>query len=253
MPQARDRIVARRAAADLAHRRRAREAPAGGALGHSAARDAGGAGDRRSPLLRPPRRRLRSACVGAHRHQPVRQPPYLVGGSTITQQLARNFFLPKFEGMTLQTRASARRGARLLEQFMSLVLEPRHQGRDPRAVPERRVARPARLVRDPRRGRGGAALLRQGRQQPVARRGGDDRRRHPVAVGALAVQQPGRAPRAPQRRAAGDGRRRLHHAARPPTRAAEGAADRRRARARGRGAVLRRLRRPDARPTTTRA
>ena len=79
------------------------------------------------------------------------------------------------------------------------------------------TARPARLVRDRRRRRGGAAVLRQGRQQPDAGRSGDDRRRHPVAVGAVAVQQPGPLPGAPQRRAAGDGRRRLRHRRTPPT------------------------------------
>ena len=45
-------------------------------------------------------------------------------------------------------------------------------------------ARSARLVRDPRRRRSGAPVLRQGRQQPHAGRGRDDRRRHPVAVAA---------------------------------------------------------------------
>ena len=40
----------------------------------------------------------------------------------------------------------------------------------------------------------GAPVLRQGRQQPLAGRSGDHRRRHPVAVGAVAVQQPGALP-----------------------------------------------------------
>ena len=39
-----------------------------------------------------------------------------VGGSTITQQLVRNFFLPQFAGWTLQTRASEASRRKLLEQ-----------------------------------------------------------------------------------------------------------------------------------------
>ena len=47
---------------------------------------------------------------------------------------------------------------------MAIVLESRFtQGSDPRALPERRGARPARTVRDSRRRRGRAHLLRQGR------------------------------------------------------------------------------------------
>ena len=48
--------------------------------------------------------------------------PYLVGGSTITQQLARNFFLT--EQMQLEQQTRQRSYARkILEQFMSLILE----------------------------------------------------------------------------------------------------------------------------------
>ena len=65
------------------------------------------------------------------------------------------------------------------------------EGQGPRAVPQRRLARAARIVCHPRRARSGAAVLRQGRQQPVAGRSGDDRRRHPGAAPLLAVQQPG--------------------------------------------------------------
>ena len=48
--------------------------------------------------------------------------PYLVGGSTITQQLARNFFLT--EQMVAEQQARQRSyGRKVLEQFMSLILE----------------------------------------------------------------------------------------------------------------------------------
>jgi penicillin-binding protein 1B len=50
--------------------------------------------------------------------------PYLVGASTITQQLARNFFLTDEMALEQQTRQrSVRR--KLLEQFMAVVLETR--------------------------------------------------------------------------------------------------------------------------------
>ena len=152
--------------------------------------DAGGAGDRGSPLLRASRRRS-----DRHRRRLalVRDRPagaYLAGGSTITQQLVRNVFLPKFEGMTLQSARARSVKRKLLEQFRGRRPDqPRVEGRDPRDVSERHPARPARVVRHPRRRRSVASVLRQGRQQRVARRSGDDRRRHPVAVGALAVQQ----------------------------------------------------------------
>ncbi len=103
-----------------------------------------------------------------------------------------------------------------------------------------------------RRRRGGAAVLRQGRQQRHARRSGDDRRRHPVAVGALAVQQPG----ALHASGATSCCRRWPTPATSTQDAAdargERAAGRRAARARSRSAVLRRLRRPDARRAVSR-
>ena len=48
--------------------------------------------------------------------------PYLVGGSTITQQLARNFFLTEQLAVEAQTRQRSYR-RKILEQFMALILE----------------------------------------------------------------------------------------------------------------------------------
>jgi penicillin-binding protein 1B len=50
---------------------------------------------------------------------------YLAGGSTITQQLVRNVFLPKFEGMTLQTARARSVSRKLIEVVASLVLTQR--------------------------------------------------------------------------------------------------------------------------------
>ena len=87
-------------------------------------------------------------------------------------------------------------------------------------------------------------------QQRDARRSRDDRRRHPVAVAPVAVPQPRARPRAPQRRAQGDGRR-GYISVDDAEKAAQRAARRVVARARGRGAVLRRLRQPAGRRTAT--
>ena len=46
----------------------------------------------------------------------------LAGGSTITQQLVRNVFLPKFEGMTLEMARMRSLRRKLLEIFVSMVL-----------------------------------------------------------------------------------------------------------------------------------
>jgi penicillin-binding protein 1B len=48
--------------------------------------------------------------------------PYLVGGSTITQQLARNFFLTEQMQLEQQTRQRSY-GRKVLEQLMSVILE----------------------------------------------------------------------------------------------------------------------------------
>jgi penicillin-binding protein 1B len=50
---------------------------------------------------------------------------YLAGGSTITQQLVRNVFLPKFEGMTLKMARERSLRRKLLEAWVSLVLSRR--------------------------------------------------------------------------------------------------------------------------------
>ena len=50
---------------------------------------------------------------------------YLAGGSTITQQLVRNVFLPKFEGMTLQTARARSVKRKVLEVLVSLILTRR--------------------------------------------------------------------------------------------------------------------------------
>jgi penicillin-binding protein 1B len=63
--------------------------------------------------------------LGALKSYVTRRRSYLAGGSTITQQLVRNVFLTKFEGMTLQEarRRDPRRKA--LEIFVSLILTSR--------------------------------------------------------------------------------------------------------------------------------
>ncbi len=50
---------------------------------------------------------------------------YLAGGSTITQQLVRNVFLPTFEGMSLQAARARSIKRKLLEAWVSIVLTRR--------------------------------------------------------------------------------------------------------------------------------
>ena len=91
------------------------------------------------------------------------------------------------------------------------------EGQGPRALPERRAARPARVVCHPRRRRRRRGSSSARTSPTLPRRGGDDRRRDPGAVAALAVQQPRARQGAPQRRPAGDGRHRVHPARTTPT------------------------------------
>ena len=137
---------------------------------------------------------------------------YLAGGSTITQQLVRNVFLPKFEGMTLQSARARSVKRKMLEIIVSLVLSRRASKDDILEM----------YLNDiPLGQRGSFAIFGvaeasrlffgEGRQQPVGGGSGHDCRRHPVAVRALAVQQPAPLQGSAQRRSAGDGRRGLHH------------------------------------------
>ena len=126
---------------------------------------------------------------------------YPVGRSTITQQLSRMFFLSDEFNAELQsgTALLPPQGARSVHGADSR--DEGDEGRDSRAVPERRLSRQPRLVRAARRRRGDADLLRQGRQQPDAVGGGADRGHHPESVSALAVRQQGSREGAARRRA----------------------------------------------------
>ena len=96
---------------------------------------------------------------------------YMAGASTITQQVARNVFLPKmFPGMTLRDAREKSVRRKLLEVWVSLILTTR-ASKD--AILEM-------YLNDMTLGQrgsfgivgvagSGAALLRQGRQQRLAR------------------------------------------------------------------------------------
>ena len=99
---------------------------------------------------------------------------------------------------------------------------------------------------------GGAAVLRQGRDQPDARRGRDDRRRHPVAVQPLAVHVRHAAHASAATSCCRRWRRPASSPARRPNAASAEPLTVVPARARRRGAVLRRHRRPGARRAVSR-
>ena len=90
------------------------------------------------------------------------------GGSTITQQLARNIFLTN-------TRTF---GRKVKEAVLALALEVVLQGPDPRALPQPRLFRRRRLWHRCRQ----PDLLRSWRRPAEPRRGGDHRRAGEGAV-----------------------------------------------------------------------
>ena len=180
------------------------------------------------------------SVVGAVCDEPVRRSPP-AGGTQHAHAAALAHVLPE---RGVQRRAAvgpavvSPQGARSLHGDDSR--DEGDQGRDSRALSERRLSRQPRLVCAARRRRSGADLLRQGRQQPDAVGSRADRRRHPESVSALAVRQSRALEGAAQPGAVGDGRSRFHHARSRRSRVRR-SHHRRRARRRQRGALLRRL------------
>ena len=179
---------------------------------------------------------IRSASSGAIVTNLRGNKPYLVGASTITQQLVKNFFLTpeksiqrklqeQFLSVVLETRASK-------DEILELYLNEVYLGqRGSFAI--HGVAEASRLFF-------GKDVTNVSLAEAATIAGVD-----PGAVHALAVQLAQPRPRPPQRRAAGHGGRRVREAGGRGARRAGAAADGG-AGARHRGAVLRRPARPDA-------
>ncbi len=131
----------------------------------------------RGPALLRPRRRRRRPRRRRGAGTTCAQRRAAQGGSTLTQQLARQSFLTPDK--------TIRR--KLKEIVVAARLEARvHEGRDPRAVPEQGVLR----RRAVRRGGGVARLLRQARGRSRRGRSGAARRAREVAVDLRADRQP---------------------------------------------------------------
>ncbi len=175
------------------------------------------------------------------------------GGSTITQQLVRNVFLPKFDGMTLQSARERSSRRKLLEMWVALVLSRR-------ATKDEILEMYLNAV--PLGQRGSFAIV--GVSEAARLFFGKDVSNLSLAEAATiagVIQSPSalspfnNPDRCRDRRNVvlpRDGRLRLHHGG-GRGRRGQRAADRRAARARSRGALLRRLRRPDARRAVSRA
>ena len=143
----------------------------------------------------------------------------LAGASTITQQVVRNVFLPKFEGMTLQSARARSLKRKLLEQFLAVVLTSRASKDDILEMYLNDV---------PLGQRGSFAIF--GVAEASRLFFGKDVSNVSLAEAATIAgviqspsalspfNNPARAQGAAQRRAAGDGRRRLRRARRRPTR-----------------------------------
>ena len=204
------RVTLDRAAADGAHQHRPREAPAGplSAIPPRMVQAVLAIEDRRfydHPGIDPIRTSARSSPTCAARSQ------YLVGGST--------------HHAAAGARTSSSTPEKSLKRKLRRAVHGAHpraqgvEGRDPRAVPERRLPRPARVVRASH-GVAEAARLFFGKDvsnlslAEAATIAGVIQ--SPSALSPF--NNPSACQRAAQRRAAGDGRRRITSRRRPPTR-----------------------------------
>ena len=188
---------ARTAAAQRARRRRPREAAQGAAGADSQAGARRRARHRGPPVLRPSRRR-----------------PDRVGGGAPDQSARREGVPGRRQHADAAAGQEPAADAREDDDAQAQgAVHGRHrraaavEGSDPRAVPERGLPRQPRLVRGARPARGGAALLRQGRPEPVTGRSSHPGRHDPVAAGAVALPLARALRRASQRGAERDGGR----------------------------------------------